>query len=56
LLNPVTLPVGRPGKTIDDTLNERIGSPAKIAKSLKRTPSATRQKASSLGLSLDTRG
>ena len=29
---------------------------AKIAKSLKRTPGATRQKAFSLGVSLDTRG
>ena len=29
---------------------------AKIAKSLKRTPGATQQKAFSLGVSLDTRG
>jgi hypothetical protein len=29
---------------------------AKIAKSLKRTPGATQRKASSLGVSLDTRG
>jgi hypothetical protein len=29
---------------------------AKIARALKRTPGATQQKASSLGVSLDTRG
>jgi hypothetical protein len=38
------------------TLARQQTPAAKIAKSLKRTPSATRQKASSLGVSLDSRG
>jgi hypothetical protein len=38
------------------TLARQKTSAAKIAKSLKRTVGATRQKASSLGMSLDSRG
>jgi hypothetical protein len=38
------------------TLARQKTSAAKIAKSLKRTVSATQQKAFSLGVSLDTRG
>jgi hypothetical protein len=38
------------------TLARQKTPTAKIAKWLKRTPGATRQKASSLGVSLDSRG
>jgi hypothetical protein len=38
------------------TLARQKTPAAKIAKSLKRTVGATRQKASSLGMSLDSRG
>ena len=38
------------------TLARQKTPAAKIAKSLKRTPGATQQKAFSLGVSLDTRG
>jgi hypothetical protein len=38
------------------TLARQKTSVARIAKSLKRTPGATQQKAFSLGVSLDTRG
>jgi hypothetical protein len=38
------------------TLTRQKTPAAKIAKSLKRTVGATRQKASSLGMSLDSRG
>ena len=43
VLNPVTLPVGR-GKTIDDTLNERIGSQQQKSRSRSSGHSAQREK------------